>query len=285
MVENEIIGPDADLGNLPTKSPEDAGIEKPFIAPAVRELINAFNAREQLNESLTACLEQFKSDFDRGIVRIDASGTLESYAAALKADKTAGQTWEGENGLENKLRTYLLANNAAKLHLAVAMPGGPCLIGVYENGEPAIRQRDLDITNVLVVGLGTKREEPKLELLPHAKAMQRFASTGNLSAKPVEIVRGVEEAGYRVPADLLSYKKEGLIAASEAVMGGNYVESPVTNDPKKRELRSAMLRCPRETPDDGEVRIVQFIPDDRQTHVYDASARFRFTDQGAVLWL
>lgn len=273
-VEDVVTQLAAALGkNVTFKLAEEASSGEEEAESIVVEVVDVIPEQgEQLDERLTACLEQLRGDFDRGIVRIEAKGTLESYAAALKADKTAGQTWEA---IEAKLR----ANNAQKLRLAAAMPEGACLIGVYEDGEPAIRQRSREIVNVIVT------KEGKLVTLPHAEAVQRVASTREQYGKAVEIVKGVKEAGYRVPADSPNYEKEGLVAASDAVMGGNYVESPVTSDPRNREWRSTMLECPENTPDSSAVRVVYFDPNVRRTNVYAGDASARGDDRGAVLWL
>ena len=58
-------------------------------------------------------------------------------------------------------------------------------------------------------------------------------------AKAVEILRAVKADGYHVPADAPDHKKKGLVAASEAVTGADYVASP-----NRDEWRDAMLECP-----------------------------------------
>ena len=227
---------------------------------------------EQLDERLTACLEQLGRDFDRGIVRIDEKSTPEQYAMALKADKTAGQKWET---LEARLR----ANGADLLKKAAAMPEGACLVGVYENGELAIRQRSQEIMNAR----WTKEwkdgssDRGELLLLPHAAALAR--SEGRW-AKAGEIVQKVKAAGYHVPADLPNYEKAGLVAAAEAVTGGHYVMSPDGN-----EWRSAMFECDENVPDYSVVRVVNFYPGYRDADVGDGDADYRRGDRGAVLWL
>ena len=227
---------------------------------------------EQLDERLTACLEQLRRDFDRGIVRIDEKSTPEQYAMALKADKTAGQKWET---LEARLR----ANGADLLKKAAAMPEGACLVGVYENGELAIRQRSQEIMNAR----WTKEwkdgssDRGELLLLPHAAALAR--SEGRW-AKAGEIVQKVKAAGYHVPADLPNYEKAGLVAAAEAVTGGHYVMSPDGN-----EWRSAMFECDENVPDYSVVRVVNFYPGYRDADVGDGDADYRRGDRGAVLWL
>lgn len=227
---------------------------------------------EKLNELLTACLEQLRTDFDRGIVKIDEEATLEDYTRALEADKTAGQKWET---LEARLR----ANGAALLKKAAAMPEGACLIGVHADGAPAIRQRSREIVNVVITNKGQS------VLLPHAEAVKHVQTQGGKYAKAVEIVQGVEANGYRVPADSPNYEKKGFVAASDVVMGGNYVESPVTENPQDREWRSAMLKCPDNTLDSAYVRVVYFNPYDQKACVDNGFANRRDVYRGAVLWL
>lgn len=229
-------------------------------------------AGERLDERLTTCLEQLRGDFDRGIVKIDEEATLEDYTKAFKADKTAGQKWET---LEVRLR----ANGADLLKKAAAMPEGACLIGVHADGTLAIRQRSREIVNVVIT------EEGQSVLLPHTEAVQHVQTQGGRYAKAVEIVRGVEANGYRVPADSPNYEKKGLVAASDAVMGGNYVESPVTKNPQDREWRSAMLKCPDNTLDSAFVRVVSFDPGYQRAGVNLGAASYRGDDRGAVLWL
>ena len=227
---------------------------------------------EQLDESLTACLEQLRRDFDRGIVRINEKSTPKQYAMALKADKTAGQKWET---LEARLR----ANGADLLKKAAAMPEGACLVGVYENGELAIRQRSQEIMNARWTEDWKDGEMAKgeLKLLPHAEAV---ACPKGRWAKAGEIVRAVKGAGYHVPADSPNYEKEGLVAASEAVTGGHYVMSP-----DGKEWRSAMLECDENVPDSSDGRVVLFFPDVQEAFVLDDGASFRGDRRGAVLWL
>lgn len=225
---------------------------------------------ERLDERLSACLEQLRRDFDRGIVLIDDETTPEQYAVALKADKTAGQKWET---LEARLR----ANGAELLKKAAAMPEGACLIGVYPDGTLAIRQRSREIMNARWDSKG------ELRLLPHAEAVA--LPNGGEWGKAGEIVRAVREAGYILPADPRAYEKKGLVAASEAVMGGNYVESPVTSNPRDREWRSAMLECPETVSDSALVRVVDFDPFYQKARVDRGVARTRVDARGAVLWL
>jgi len=226
---------------------------------------------EQLDERLRACLEQMRQDFERGIVIIDEEGTSETYARALKTDKTAGQKWE-------TLKARFLANGAELLKKAAAMPEGACLIGVYSDGTLAIRQRSREIVNVV-----RKDIKGEFVLLPHAEAMALPKS--RIFAKATEIVKAVEDAGYHVPADPVYRDKKGLVAASEVVMGGNYVESPVTADPSAREWRSAMVKCDPHVLDGTFVRVVDFEPIDSETYVYDDVAHARNCLRGAVLWL
>ncbi|MFA5842816.1 MAG: hypothetical protein WC882_04075 [Candidatus Gracilibacteria bacterium] len=247
------------------------GIPTPKEVPV--EAPNPAENSEQLDERLTACLEQLRKDFDRGIVKIDDEATLEDYTKALKADKTAGQKWET---LEARLR----ANGADLLKKAAAMPEGACFIGVHADGTLAIRQRSREIVNVVIT------KEGQSVLLPHAEVEQYVsAQEGRQYAKAVEIVRGVEANGYCVPADSPNYEKKGLVAASDVVMGGNYVESPVTRNPQDREWRSSMLKCPDNTPDSAFVRVVDFDPNAQEASVTSDYARNRVDRRGAVLWL
>lgn len=87
-------------------------------------------------------------------------------------------------------------------------------------------------------------------------------------------------AGYHVPADSPNYEKEGLVAASEAVTGGHYVMSLDGG-----EWRSAMLECDENVPDSSDVRVVAFVPGNREADVSNDYAYIRNVNRGAVLWL
>ena len=220
-------------------------------------------ALEKLNDVERACLEAMREDFARGIVQIDENADKDGYRAALKQDKTAGQSWEAVQG-------RLLANEASLLKKAVELSKltgdqegkGACLVGVYENGELAIRQRSSEIVNAIV----NKKGELRLAFHPEAQLEE-----GEQCAKAV---------GYHVPADAPDYNKRGLVAASEAVTGEDYVASPNRNA-----WREAMLECPDNVSDDADVRVVDFSPDRGNANVYSADADFRDDFRGAVLWL
>ncbi|QQR84161.1 hypothetical protein IPJ72_03160 [Candidatus Peregrinibacteria bacterium] len=243
----------------------DEVIEEP-VAPANSETL------EKLNDVEKACLESMRQDFDRGIVQIDDNADEDAYQASLKQDKTAGQSWEAVQG-------RLLANETALLKKAVELSQltgdkagkGACLVGVYENGELAIRQRSQEIVNA------RWNDRGELKLLFHPDAM---AQESGQWAKAVEIVRAVKAAGYHVPADA-GHKKKGLIAASEAVTGADYVASPNRN-----ERRWAMLECPDDiTSYYAHVDVVDFFPSYGYARVTSECAGSRRNDRGAVLWL
>lgn len=249
------------------------------LAKAVKSGLVGAVARPESNESLEkltdverACLEAMREDFDRGIVLIDENANNDAYKAALEKDKAAKQSWETVQG-------RLLANDAALLKEAVELSKrtggqegkGACLVGVYENGELAIRQRSQEIVNVI----RTKEGQLRLAFHPEAKLEE-----GEQWAKAVEIVRAVKAAGYHVPADAPGYKKRGHVAASEAVTGADYVASP-----NRDEWRDVMLECPDNVSDDAGVRVVVFLPANGNADVYDDFAGSRFDVRGAVLWL
>ena len=238
-------------------------------------------AAEALSE--TQQLKALKSDFERGIVQIDLKdadgnpleGTSEQYEKAKKEDKTAGQTWE-------TIETRLLADDAALLKKAAAMPnGGGRLIGVHDNGELAIRQRSQEIVNARWTedweDGDPEEARGDLLLLSHAEAVS--CKKGRW-AKPVEIRQAVISEGYHVPADTLDRKKKGLVAASEAVTGEDYVRSA-----NGREWRDAILDCGDHVDDDSLVRVVRFYPSRRSTYVLGGDANDRYARRGAVLWL
>ncbi len=263
------------------------------------DLLVASDAREgegDLNETLEACLGQLKSDFDRGIVLIDPVGvikidevtingksTVESYTAAKNHDKKAGQIWYGETGLRNRLKEYFKADNYKKLKLAMAMPGGPRLIGVYANGEPAIRQRSSEIVNVVV------NKEGELILLHHAEASEYIDNNSDAKWGDVpEIFKGVKEAGYRVAEDSPNHVKEDLVAAWEVVTGTNYVESPAVEDKKMaflREYRFTILEPPKNIAKDGIRHVVYRASSEEKTGIAWGRWDYRMHFQGATLWL
>lgn len=231
---------------------------------------------ESLDKRLRACLEQLRGDFDgRGIVRIDERGTKESYRAALKADKTDGKKWRRD------IESRLLANDAALLKKAAVMPEGPFLVGFHANGDLAIRQRSLEIMNARWTEDWKDEDEEsargELLLLPHAEAK---ALPRGRWAKASEIVRKVREAGYHLPPDSPNCAKEGLVAASEAVMDSPYVISL-----DMAEWRSAMLECDENVSDLDYVRIVFFSSVTKCVDVDNAGADRRFVNRGAVLWV
>ncbi|MFA6023899.1 MAG: hypothetical protein WC777_01635 [Candidatus Gracilibacteria bacterium] len=229
-------------------------------------------SEERLDERLAACLEELRRDFDRGIVLIDENAGPTDYTRALRLDKTAGQKWE-------TLKVRLLAKGAELLKKAAAMPGGACLVGVYENGELAIRQRSQDImsarwTKMWIDGSSDKGE---LRLLPYAEAK---ALPDGRWAKPAEIIQAVKAAGYHAPVYPGELEKKGLVAASEVVTGGHYVMSP---DGDGR--RSAIFECDEDIDDESMVYTVAFHPENRGTVVLKSSAFRRLDHCGAVLWL
>jgi hypothetical protein len=148
---------------------------------------------------------------------------------------------------------------------------GACLVGVYKNGELAIRQRSSEIVNAIVA----KEGQLRLAFHPEAKLQE-----GEQWTKAVEIRRAVEAAGFHVPADAPDCNKKGLVAASEAVTGADYVASP-----NRDEYRDAILECPDNVADNARVRVVYFDPDRGDAGVYGGYARDRVGIRGAVLWL
>lgn len=257
----------------------DACVEQPT-DPAHRE------SSERLSDAEKTCLKSMKEDFDRGIVSIDDNADKDAYQAALEEDKTAGQSWEAIQG-------RLLANKAALLKKAVELSKltgyqegkDALLVGVYENGELAIKQRSQEIVNARWTKdwKDGQSDKGELKLLFHPDAMTQ--ETGRW-AKAVEILRAVKAAGYHVPADAPDYSKKGLVAASEAVTtGAHYVMSPNNGN----EWRDAMLECKcpdNDVADNACVRVVYFNPDRRDTRISAAAyANSRHGNRGAVLWL
>jgi len=236
------------------------------------EVAESGGVQPQLDESLRRNLDAMRQDFDRGIVLIDDNADSAQYDEALSSDKTAGQAWEA-------VEARLLANDAALLRKAAELPEGGCLIGVYSNGELAIRQRSQEIVNAR----WTKEwqdgdvDKGELQLLPHAEAMAK--ETGRW-AKAVEILSAVRAEGFHVPADSPDYSKKGLVAASEVVMKGDYVRSPNGD-----EWRSAILECRDDVADDEYVRVVYFGHASGYAFVYFGNAYYRHDVRGAVLWL
>lgn len=235
---------------------------------------------ERLDEPERACLNAMKQDFDRGIVLIDESAGGSAYKQALQKDKNAGQTWEAIQG-------RLLANEATLLKKAVELSKltgdqegkGAILVGVYGNGELAIRQRSQEIVNARWTKDWKDGESDKgdLRLLFHPEAT---AQEKGRWAKPVEIVRAVKAAGYHVSADAPDHNKKGPVAAFEAVTGSYYVMSP-----NGRDYREAILECPDDLADEDLVRIVSFFPGLRPSLVDDGNAYGRGDLRGAMLWL
>ncbi len=240
----------------------------------VEGVADAILEQEGLDERLEQQFKEMKEDFDgNGIVLIDENFTPGQYQAALKADKTAGKDWERD------LKSRLLDNDAALLKKAAEMPEGGQLIGVYPNGDLAIRQRSQEIMNARWTkdwedGQSDKGE---LRLLPHIEAL---AQKKGKWAKTVEILRAVKAEGYHVPADAPDYEKKGLVAASEVVTSGHYVMSP-----GGKEWRDAILECEDDVVDNSHVRVVDFSPGTRYTCVDGDDAFLRSVYRGAVLWL
>ncbi len=230
------------------------------------------------NQTLRCLLSGFRFDLYRGIVRIEVRGTVKSYAAAKKKDAFAGQVWNGSSGLESQLEDYLSRNNYANLRLAAVMPGGPCLVGIDGDHEPAIRQRSRVIVNVIVTGQGNRI------LLPHAEAVEYLRN--NLDAQCANeagIVQGVKEAGFRVPALPMNHEKEGLVAASEEVMG-LYLEIPPWQTRAQGISHQAMLDCSDKTPS-SRVLSVGYDPLNNWTYIASCSGACWQAERGAILWL
>ncbi|MFT7184466.1 MAG: hypothetical protein ACI9QC_000808 [Oceanicoccus sp.] len=231
--------------------------------------------QEVLDERLKQQLTEMKEDFDeRGIVLIEVNATPDQLIEAFIADKTAGKEWEVD------IKSRLLADDATLLKKAAAMPKGGQLIGVYSNGELAIRQRSQEIVNArwtIDWQDGQSSDRGELRLLPHAEAI---AQEEGRWAKAVEILCAVKAAGYHVPADAPNYEKGGLVAASEVVTGGHYVMSP-----DGEEWRDAILECADNEDDSSYVRVVFFVPYVHVTSVGAGVADGRRDSRGAVLWL
>ncbi len=267
------------------------------------------NPLEKLNDVEKACLEEMKSNFFRdGIALIDENLNQKSYEAALKKDPSAGQSWE-------IIQKRLLDNEATLLKKAVELSKltgnqegeGVILVGVYENGDLAIRQRSSEIVNARWTknwkdGVREESEKGELVLLFHPIAY--FGSMGGSPikyrgrwAKPIEIIIAVENAGYHVPADVedrnpyhqpVLGEKKGLVAAYEAITYEPYVK----ND------RLALLQCPyyvryeyagddfdfeRDDYSDAEVYVVEGR--NHKTFIDSTTADSEDPCCGAILWL
>lgn len=246
----------------------------------------ADKALENLSEVEMACLEAMVEDFMRGIVLIDDNADKGAYQAALQEDKTDCQTLEA-------IVARLLANEAALLKKAVELSKltgdqggrGTLLVGLYENGELAIRQRSQEIVNARWTKAWDDEDDDKgeLQLLYHPDAMAAQEEERGRWAHAGEICRAVKAAGYHVPADAPHGKPIGLVAASEAVTGTgtHYVASPDGVG-----SREAVLACFDKVSD----RTIATFVCNNPGHGSDTFIGYDYVNtrdpnRGAILWL
>ncbi|QQR54401.1 hypothetical protein IPG41_04320 [Candidatus Peregrinibacteria bacterium] len=295
----------------------------PKPAPAVAKVTSAVygaieSATESVEERLERVLAALKKDYDENgivVVELDYSKSIDKdYEAALQQNRTAGIPWGGEGGMEARLREYLLVNDAAKLKLAEAMPGGPFLVGVWPDGTPAIRQRSSEIMNVrwekdwpdskLFQLAHNQYNSPEITgkplLLPHAEALQLDSGTW---ANPHEMVQAAETAGYRIrfayqraDRDHPTPQMPGPVAAYEAVSRGRYVDAVECTEGK---IGVAVLAAPGENfthmSFSRGVNVVCFWPtidlshlpndDPANTHIAQVLNNERKVYIGLILWL
>lgn len=271
----------------------------------VKKVADTSPVQEGCDERLRQQLERLKQDFDqKKIVLIDEDSSPVQYRDALQSNKIAGKSWEED------IKPRLIDNDAALLKKAEAMPEGGQLIGIYSNGDLAIRQRSQEIMNarwskdwnwddkrnvdnyVLEMqegkdgrskyactkdGVRVNQHWGELRLLAHSEAI---AQEEGGWAKIVEILRAVKAEGYHVPKDNPDHEKKGLVAASEVVTGGHYVTSPDGKEP-----RDAILECEDNIDDDSYPYVVRFFPHNHSTSINYGSACSRSARYGAVLWL
>lgn len=237
-------------------------------------------------EVLAECLKRLEVDYNRGIVVVNDKGTVDDFKAALKKDKTAGTSLE-------QVRTRLSANNYTLLKKTVRMQGGGELIGVDTKGELVIISRAdkqgnreperFGFGEAQIEGSGDQRkpkagEKPILinTDTPDREALMTEIGKSGLFADYWERRNAVHADGFTLPPDSHDREKKGIVAAVEAVTGGDFVRS-ANGD----EWRSADLDC-GDVPKSANVRVVYFDPADECADVHYDSPKSRSAQRGAV---
>ncbi len=182
-------------------SPDDEDFEGMVRLPSIE------GGEEKLEQLVNDYLAQFEQDFKKGIVVVQKGATKQSYLSALSLNQTAGKAWEGEGGLKQRLELYLRGHNYYNLRLAYAMPGGPRFIGVFEDGKPAITQRD----TATISAVRINQQEWRLLSSEEVNGDQS-------QEQPDEIIPILKLAGYHVGGRSNSKATGELEAALEAVM-------------------------------------------------------------------
>lgn len=233
-------------------------------------------------EVLAACLERLKEDFKRGIVIVDEHSNTDQYRAILKIDRTARTTW-------NTLRARLQANKGKLLKRAARMQGGGELIGVDKSGNLIMISRADSRGNrepERFIFRADQMEESSRKPRSGEKPMLVNTDTPNreelmvegIPANYWEIRNEVNEGGYALPPDSPDYRKEGLVAAVEAVTGKDFVRSENGN-----EYRSAILECGDVSMSrSSDIHIVVFDPGVGDSEVRDGYPERRVDHRGAV---
>ncbi|MFA4814697.1 MAG: hypothetical protein WC924_03480 [Candidatus Gracilibacteria bacterium] len=233
------------------------------------ELGEAGELKEGSPEAL--CLAQLKEDFDGGIVVVSEEGDVDAYKAAKEATPTAGQSWEA-------IKVRLFAKGGELLKKAAALQGRGRLVGVYSNGELAIRDRGTEPV-IYATPKGGALTAITMDTPNREAVMQQIRDGEGEFADYWEIRQAVNGAGYHLPPDSPEYVKKGLVAASEAVSGEDYVRSTNGTD-----WRSAILECGNVSRSSA-VRVVDFDPNLQFTDVNHDNPVHRDVDRGAVRWL
>jgi len=226
---------------------------------------------------LKTCLQNLERNFQRGIVLIKEKMTEDQFYSALQLDKTAGTDWQ-------TIQARLLANDSALLkQAATKLQGGGELIGIYANGELAIIDAADKNGNREPVITAFDNQGTRLTIkadTPNRKEIMQQISSGNgRFANYWEIRNAALEDGFTLPPDSPKLRKEGIIAAVQAITGKPFIHSKNDN-----EWCDAILDCGDEVTANSSsfIRTAYFSPTFETTGIDADSPINRRKNRGAI---
>ena len=217
-------------------------------------------------EVLAECLAGLERDYERGIVEVDETKGVDHFRDALSEDKTAGTPWA-------TIKEKLEADDGESLKEAAKLQGKGTLIGVYPDGKLCIKDRGNE--PVIHATLDGKQIEITTDTPNRDELMQRVVSEGQF-ADYWEIRSAVHGKGLELPPYSPGYEKKGVVAATEAVTGEDFVRSV-----DGKSWKSAVLECGNVSRS-SDVRVVNFFPTAGRAIIDVGRPEFQRARRGAV---